>query len=200
MPTENKISEPTAQESITTESAGQTQQPPEANVEDIGHIGILESQLEEANAALAKAQAEVVQFKDEYLRARAEAENIRRRSAEDVLKANKYGVEKFARDILSVCDSLDAALAIKDVTIDTLKSGADITYKQLSGVLERFGVTEVSGADEKFDPNIHQAIAQVPSDQAANTVVAVMQKGYKLHDRCLRPAMVTVSSGPATVN
>ncbi len=200
MSTENKKTEQTAQEQINTELADQLQQQSESTQEDVGHIGILESQLEEANAALAKAQAEVVQFKDEYLRARAEAENIRRRSAEDVLKANKFGVEKFARDMLSVCDSLDAALAIKDVTVDTLKSGADITYKQLSGVLERFGVTEVSGTGEKFDPNIHQAIAQVPSDQVANTVVAVMQKGYKLHDRCLRPAMVTVSSGPATVN
>jgi molecular chaperone GrpE len=155
----------------------------------------VQAELDALKADLAKAQAEAAQFKDEFLRARAESENIRRRSAEDVLKANKFGIERFARDLLSVTDSLDAALAAPEVTLETLKSGVEITQRQLAGVLERNAIVPVVGAGEKFDPNIHMAIAQVPSDQPANTVVAVMQKGYKLHDRCLRPSMVTVSTG-----
>jgi len=142
---------------------------------------------------LAAADAAVANAKDEWLRAKAETENIRRRSAEDVLKAQKYGVEKMADALVAVKDSLDAAVKVETPSVDAYKQGVELTARQLASVFEKFSIQEVDPLGQKFDPTRHQAIAAVESDQEPNTVVSVMQKGYTLHERVLRPALVAVA-------
>lgn len=142
---------------------------------------------------LAEAQAKVAEHHDAFMRAKAETENIRRRATEDVQKAHKFGVERMAEALVAVKDSLDAALAVENATVDAYKTGVELTGKQLTAVFEKFSIVEVNPVGEKFDPNKHQAIASVESDQEPNTVVTVMQKGFLLHDRVLRPALVTVA-------
>ena len=147
-------------------------------------------------ALLAAAEAKVAELQDAYLRAKAEGENMRRRAAEDVSKAHKFAVEKFARELIAVSDSLDAALADTAADAATLRSGVELTQKQLLAAFERSGMkVENPATGDKFDPNQHQAIAMVDADQPGNTVVNVLQKGYQLSDRVLRPAMVTVANG-----
>ena len=147
-------------------------------------------------ALLAAAEAKVAELQDAYLRAKADGENLRRRAAEDVSKAHKFAVEKFARELIAVGDSLDAALADTGADAATLRSGVELTQKQLLAAFERSGMkVENPAAGDKFDPNQHQAIAMVDADQPGNTVVNVLQKGYQLSDRVLRPAMVTVANG-----
>jgi molecular chaperone GrpE len=146
-----------------------------------------------AEAKLAEVIALAEKHKDEWLRAKAETDNIRRRSAEDVLKAQKFGVEKMADSLLAVKDSLDAALLVESPSLESFKEGIDITARQLTSVFERFSIAEINPAGAKFDPTKHQAIAALESEQEPNTVLNVMQKGYTLHDRVLRPALVTVS-------
>ena len=157
-----------------------------------------------ANAAdeLARLQGELAELKtksaelaDQFLRAKAEAENARRRAEEEVAKARKFGIESFAESLLPVCDSLDAALAIESATAEQLREGSDATLRQLVGALERNKVVVINPASgDKFDPHQHQAISMVPADQEANTVVSVLQKGYLIFDRVLRPALVTVAA------
>jgi molecular chaperone GrpE len=142
---------------------------------------------------LATAEAAATTAKDEWLRAKAETENIRRRSAEDVLKAQKYGVERIADALLAVKDSLDAALKVESPSVEAYKQGVELTARQLSSVFEKFSIQEVDPMGQKFDPSRHQSIAAVESEQEPNTVVSVMQKGYTLHERVLRPALVAVS-------
>ena len=158
-----------------------------------------ESALEAAatpEAQIAALESKVAELQDAYLRAKADGENLRRRAAEDVTKAHKFAVEKFARELIAVCDSLDAALADTGADAATLRSGVELTQKQLLSALERSGMkVENPAAGDKFDPNQHQAIAMVDADQPGNTVVNVLQKGYQLSDRVLRPAMVTVANG-----
>lgn len=145
---------------------------------------------------LAAAEAKITELQDAFLRAKADAENQRRRAAEDVTKAHKFAVEKFAREMIAVCDSLDAALTDTAADAAALRSGVELTQKQLLSAFERSGMkVENPAAGEKFDPNQHQAIAMVDAEQEANTVVNVLQKGYQLSDRVLRPAMVTVAKG-----
>lgn len=146
---------------------------------------------------LAEAQTKVAEHHDAFMRAKAETENIRRRAAEDVQKAHKFGVERMAEALVAVKDSLDAALSVENATVDAYKTGVELTGKQLTSVFEKFSIVEVNPVGQKFDPNRHQAIASVESEQEANTVVTVMQKGFVLHDRVLRPALVTVSKGPS---
>ena len=147
-------------------------------------------------AKLAAAEAKVAELQDAYLRAKAEGENMRRRAAEDVTKAHKFAVEKFARELIAVCDSLDAALTDTAADAAALRSGVELTQKQLLSAFERSGMkVENPAAGEKFDPNQHQAIAMVDAEQEANTVVNVLQKGYMIADRLLRPALVTVAQG-----
>jgi molecular chaperone GrpE len=146
---------------------------------------------------LARVQAEVAELKDAWLRAKAETENARRIAQADVAKAHKYAVERFAEDLLPVKDALEKSLAAGDVSLDTLKSGAELTLKALQAAFDRAQVVEIDPAGEKFDPHRHQAMQMVPSAQPANTVVDVFQKGYLVNDRVLRPALVTVSSGSA---
>ena len=171
----------------------QNTQPPETAAEAPDVIAGAMSPTAALEAKLAEAVALAEKHKDEWLRAKAETDNIRRRSAEDVLKAQKFGVEKIADSLLAVKDSLDAALLVEKPSIESFKEGIDITARQLTSVFERFSIAEINPAGAKFDPTKHQAIAALESEQEPNTVLNVMQKGYTLHDRVLRPALVTVS-------
>ncbi len=130
---------------------------------------------------------------DLFLRAKAETDTIRRRAAEDVLKAQKFGVEKIADALLAVKDSMDAALVVENVSVESFKTGVELTARQLAGVFEKFSIREINPLGEKFDPNRHQAISAIESEQEPNTVFNVLQKGYALHDRILRPALVAVA-------
>ncbi len=144
---------------------------------------------------LAELKAKSADLADQFLRAKAEAENARRRAEEEVSKARKFGIESFAESLLPVADSLTAALAINDATIEQLREGTDATLRQLTSALERNKVLAIQpAAGEKFDPHQHQAISMVPAEQEANTVVAVLQRGYVIADRVLRPALVTVAA------
>ena len=136
---------------------------------------------------------------DAWLRAKAEGENIRRRAQEDISKAHKFAVEKFAGELLAVKDSLEAAIASHaakpDTPIETVLEGVHATLRQLTSALDRNKVIEINPpAGTKFDPHQHQAISMVPADQEANTVVGVLQKGYLIADRVLRPSLVTVAA------
>jgi len=142
---------------------------------------------------LKAAELKAAENHDAWLRAKAETENMRRRAQEDVTKAHKFAAEKFAGELLAVKDSLEAALATSEQTVEALKSGVELTYKQLVAAFEKSAVKELNPLGEKFDPHFHQAIAMVDAEQEANTVVSVLQKGYALHDRILRPALVTVA-------
>ncbi len=156
----------------------------------------------EAQNELAAAQAEVAtlnakntELADSYLRAKAETENARRRADDEVSKARKYALESFAESLLPVADSLEAGLSIKDATPEQIREGAEATLKQLKSALERNKVIAIDPpAGTKFDPHQHQAISMVPAEQEANTVVSVLQKGYLIAERVLRPALVTVSA------
>ena len=144
---------------------------------------------------LARVQAEAAEYKDAWLRAKAETDNARKIAQADVAKAHKFAIERFAEDLLPVADALEKTLAAGDVTLDTLKAGADLTLKALRTAFDRAQVVAVDPAGEKFDPHRHQAMQMVPSALPANTVVDVYQKGYLVSDRVLRPALVTVASG-----
>ncbi|HEX6706968.1 MAG TPA: nucleotide exchange factor GrpE [Albitalea sp.] len=140
-------------------------------------------------------EAKHAEVADAYLRAKAESENTRRRAEEEVSKARKYAVEAFAESLLPVKDSLEAAIAIQKATPEQLLEGVHATLRQLGQALERNKVIEINpAAGTKFDPHQHQAISMVPAEQEANTVVAVLQKGYLIADRVLRPALVTVAA------
>ena len=146
-------------------------------------------------AELAELKAKSADLADQFLRAKAEAENARRRAEDEVSKARKFGVESFAESMLAVCDSLDAALAIENATVAQLREGSDATRRQLLSALERNKVIVVAPAPgTKFDPHQHQAISMVPAYQEPNTVVSVLQKGYLIAERVLRPALVTVAA------
>ena len=151
--------------------------------------------LSKCQADLALAQAKGADMADQYLRAKADAENARRRAEDEVSKARKFAVEGFADSLLPVLDSLEAGLNAKDVTLEVIREGAQATLRQLLAALERNKVIAVNPAPgSKFDPTQHQAISVVPSDHEANSVVTVLQKGYLISERVLRPALVTVSA------
>jgi molecular chaperone GrpE len=144
---------------------------------------------------LAELEAKHSEVADAYLRAKAETENVRRRADEEIAKARKYALESFAESLLPVKDSLEAAIAIPNATPEQLLEGVHATLRLLVAALERNRVLEIDPqAGTKFDPHQHQAISVVPSDQDANTVVTVLQKGYLIADRVLRPALVTVAA------
>jgi molecular chaperone GrpE len=142
---------------------------------------------------LKAAELAAAEHHDAWLRAKAETENVRRRAAEDVDKARKFAVEGFANELLAVKDSLEAALAAETPSVENLKDGVELTLKQLTAAFGKFQLDEINPVGEKFDPHQHQAIQVVESDQPANTVVTVLQKGYRLHERTLRPALVMVA-------
>jgi molecular chaperone GrpE len=151
--------------------------------------------LNNTQAELAELKAKSAELADQYLRAKAEAENARRRAEEEISKARKFAVESFAESLLPVTDSLEAGLTIKDATPEQIREGAQATLRQLVAALERNKVIAINpAAGAKFDPHQHQAISVVPAEQEANTVVSVLQKGYSIADRVLRPALVTVTA------
>jgi molecular chaperone GrpE len=168
MQEENQQPEQAADE----QTAAQAQTPEE-------RIAALETQLAEQQAAV--------------LYVKAEGENIRRRAFEDIDKARKFALEKFAGELLAVKDSMDAALGVENATVESYKDGVELTAKQLLSVFEKFNIAEINPVNEKFDPNKHQAISALESDAEPNTVLTVLQKGYTLNDRVLRPALVMVS-------
>ena len=165
---------------------------------------------EEAQAAAEAAQADAAnaqvneieslkaqnaELAEQFLRAKAEVENIRRRSEDEVAKSRKFAVEGFAESLLPVLDSLEAGLSIQEATVQQIREGSEATLKQLQSALNRNKVIAIApAAGEKFDPHHHQAISVVPAEQDANTVVAVLQKGYLIAERVLRPALVTVTA------
>jgi molecular chaperone GrpE len=170
-------------------SAGTTPgQPPPAIPPDT------EARLAEIETKLAAALAEAEKLREDWLRAKAETDNVRRRSHEEVAKAHRFGLEGFAGALLAVKDSLDAALTVENTSIESFKEGVELTARQLDSAFEKFAIRQLDPVGEKFDPHRHQAISQVESDQEPNTVVTVLQKGYMLHDRVLRPALVIVAS------
>ncbi|MDH5340272.1 MAG: nucleotide exchange factor GrpE [Rubrivivax sp.] len=144
---------------------------------------------------LAALEAKHAEVADAYLRAKAEAENTRRRADEEIGKARKFAVDAFAESLLPVCDSMEAALSVENATREQLLEGVHATLRQLLQALERHKVVPINPPPAtRFDPHQHQAISVVPADQDANTVVAVLQKGYLIADRVLRPALVTVAA------
>lgn len=148
-----------------------------------------------AEAQLSELQARYSELNDAFLRARAEADNTRRRAEEEMSKARKYAVDSFAESLLPVMDSLQAAIAQPEAETAQVLEGVHATLRQLTAALERNKVIEIAPpAGTKFDPRQHQAISVVPAEQEANTVVAVLQKGYLISDRVLRPALVTVAA------
>jgi molecular chaperone GrpE len=143
---------------------------------------------------LRQAELNAQEHHDAWLRAKAETENVRRRALEDVDKARKFALDKFAADLLAVKDSLEAALTSgANASIDSIISGVDLTLKQLTSVFERHNINEINPMGAKFDPNSHQAIGMVDGDGEANSVAQVLQKGYALNERIIRPAMVMVT-------
>jgi molecular chaperone GrpE len=143
-------------------------------------------------ARLASAESEIAELKDAYLRARAEADNIRKQGQADVARAYKYAIDKFAVELLPVKDALELALATPGEA-DALREGVALTLRQLDAAFAKAGIAEIAAAGEKFDPHRHQAMAMIDSEAPANTVVQVFQKGYSLNDRVLRPALVAVA-------
>jgi molecular chaperone GrpE len=159
-------------------NAGQAAQPSDTSLEE----------------QLSATEAKLAEMHDAFMRAKAEADNIRRRAQEDVSKAHKFAIESFAEAMVPVRDSLEMALKVEAPTVESIKEGVEMTLKQLTAAFEKNRLIEVMPQPgDKLDPNKHQAVAVVPSEQEANTVVAVLQKGYMIADRLLRPAIVTAA-------
>lgn len=143
---------------------------------------------------LAAAEAKAMEMQDAYLRAKADLENVRRRAQEDIAKAHKFAIENFAEALVPVKDSLEMALKLDTPSVESLKEGVEMTLKQLNAAFDRNRLLEINPVPgEKLDPMRHQAISMVPANQDANTIVSVLQKGYTIADRLLRPALVTVA-------
>ncbi len=151
-----------------------------------GGAGSLDDRIGELEAQLQEAQAAVLYVK-------ADGENIRRRAMDDIEKARKFALEKFSNELLAVKDSLDAALLIEAADVQSYKDGVQITTNQLTSVFDKFNIAEINPLGEKFDPNKHQAISMLENSGEPNTVTTVLQKGYTLNDRVLRPALVMVA-------
>ena len=170
-------------------------QNPEQNQASNPELTAEPAELVAVEQKLAELEARHAEVSDAYLRAKAEVENTRRRAEEEVAKTRKFAIEGFAESLLPVKDSLEAALAVENATSEQMREGVHATLRQLIQALERNKVLEVNpAAGDKFDPHQHQAISVVPAEQEPNTIVAVLQKGYVITDRVLRPALVTVSA------
>ncbi len=142
---------------------------------------------------LKQAELAVQEHRDAWLRARAETDNVRKRAQMDIANAHKYAIENFSTELLSVKDSLETALSVENASTESLRDGVELTLKQLSSVFSKFHIDEINPKGEKFDPHRHQAISAIDSQEAPNTVIQVLQKGYMLNDRVIRPALVIVS-------
>ncbi len=172
----------------------QVQQPETAEGRAVPHETEVMPSMEEL---LKEAERKAQEHYDAWMYAKAEAENIRRRAHEDTDKARKFALEKFSGELLAVKDSLEAALVVDAADVACYRSGVELTHKQLASVFEKFNIAEVHPAGEKFDPHKHQAISMIEADAEPNTVVQVLQKGYTLHERVLRPALVMVAKAKA---
>lgn len=158
--------------------------------ENLSSANLDESQTDQINDY----EQQIEELKNQVLYAKAETENVRRRGFEDAEKTRKYALESFSQELLTVKDSLEASLNSETIDLTTLKDGVELTLKQLNSVFEKFNIDEINPIDEKFNPNEHQAISMIESeDKEANTILNVLQKGYKLNERVIRPAMVVVS-------
>lgn len=165
------------------------------------------SELEIAKARAESLETELANLKDQALRALADADNTKKRAEREVKAASKYGIERFAADMLSISDNLGRALSVIDQkaretlgdNAKNLVEGIELTEKELMAIFARHGIKAVPGKGSKFDPNVHQAVAQIPSPETKGDIAEVMQTGFTLGDRTLRAAMVAVSSGPAKV-
>ena len=144
-------------------------------------------------ALLKQAEDEAAGLKDAWLRAKAETENVRKQAQNDIVRAHKYAIERFAQELLTVRDALELTLATPNATTEALKDGVELTLKNLNAAFEKARIVEIDPAGEKYDPHRHQAMTMIESDQPAGTVVQVFQKGYLLNDRVLRPALVAVA-------
>jgi molecular chaperone GrpE len=150
---------------------------------------------------LAESQSRLQEQREAWLRALADADNARKRAQQEIAQARKYAAERLAEDLFPVMDSLEAALGAGGEDAQTLRDGVELTLRQLRAALERAGVAEITAEPgQRFDPHRHQAMAAVESGQEPNTVVSVLQKGYALHDRVVRPALVTVAKAGAVEN
>jgi molecular chaperone GrpE len=158
----------------------------EEELQQNGAAGSLDDRIGELEAQLKEAQAAVLYVK-------ADGENIRRRAMDDIEKARKFALEKFSNELLAVKDSLDAALLIEATDVQSYKDGVKLTSNQLLSVFDKFNIAEINPLGEKFDPNKHQAISMLENSGEPNTVTSVLQKGYTLNDRVLRPALVMVA-------
>ena len=178
-PENNVMSEPTPNpQSPETEAAGSAETPAEKALQE----------------QLGAAQARAEQQRELALRALAEADNVRKRAANEVANAHKFALERFVESLLPVVDSLEAALGAAHSTPDAVQSGIELTLKQLHGVLEKAGVSDISpAAGAKFNPNWHHAMAAIESDAEPNSVIATLQRGWRLHERVVRPALVNVA-------
>lgn len=174
-----------------------TENMPEAEASNVTHTPDTEhiDTMPSLEVQIQTLEQKATEHHDAWLRAKAEGENIRRRAQEDIAKAHKFAVEKFASELLAVKDSLEAALSTPEQTVESVKSGVELTLKQLVSAFEKNALIELNPVGAKFDPHHHQAIGMVDSEQPPNTVVTVLQKGYLIADRVLRPALVMVSKG-----
>ena len=180
---------------MSNNDANQASPAPESNPQPEATAAAPADTVATPEARLAQVQEQLQEAQDAFLRAKAESENVRRRADEEISKARKYAVESFAESLLPVKDSMEAAIALPDAPVEKVLEGVHATLRQLAQALERNKVLEINPpAGTKFDPHHHQAISMVPAGQDANTVVAVLQKGYLITDRVLRPALVTVAA------
>ena len=190
---ENTQENPTSQNPTPADEV-ERQAAEAAASQDAAASAAAESPAAGEQAALAEAQAKIAKLQESFLRAKAETENVRRRAQEDVAKAHKFAIESFAEHLLPVVDSLEAAVAHSSDDLQKVREGVELTLRQLTGALEKGRVVALNPVGEKFDPHRHQAISMVPADQEPNTIVAVLQKGFVIADRVLRPALVTVAA------
>lgn len=191
---ENTQENPTSQNPTPADETARQAAEAAASQQDTAPNAAPEAPATGAEAALAEAEAKLAEMQENFLRAKAETENVRRRAQEDVAKAHKFAIESFAEHLLPVVDSLEAAVAHSSDDLQKVREGVELTLRQLSGALEKGRVVALNPVGEKFDPHRHQAISMVPADQEPNTVVAVLQKGFVIADRVLRPALVTVAA------
>ncbi len=193
-PTENKDSAaaPSAADHLASHMAGMA---PAAEAAAAAEPAAALDPLATAQAEVAALQAKVTELQDQYIRGQAEVQNARRRADDEVSKARKFALESFADSLLPVLDSLEAGLAVQTATPEQIREGAEATLRQLKSAMERNKIVAIDpAAGAKFDPAQHQAISVVPAEQEANTVVTVLQKGYLISERVLRPALVTVTA------
>jgi len=169
----------------------------------MGHDPALDGDLNPGTAAqedlsdrLGKAESEAAEMRDAWMRAKAETENVRKQGQNDVAKAHKFAIERFAQELLTVKDALELTLATPAATIETLKDGVELTLKNLQAAFSKANIAEIDPLNARYDPHRHQAMTMLDSDQPPGTVVQVFQKGYLLNDRVLRPALVAVAKAP----